>query len=143
MEHLTLQCMVATSGLRIMPSTLPSAKCLGLTGFGFILDGTQCTILNLSTSHISKNHFLINICRALIHDIGLLRLSRYISSASNFPSSVGTICLPTIPMPENEELTATGWGGTNNQLTQSPELKEVMLVLYLRGWRGLVGSKPT
>ena len=31
-------------------------------------------------------------------------------------------------MPENQRLTATGWGGTDDQTTQSPDLKEVLHV---------------
>ena len=76
-------------------------------------------------SRFSINHFLIIICRALINDIGLLRLSNYINSAADFPLSVGTICLPTMLIPENEEITANGWGGTDDQGTQSTDLKEV------------------
>ena len=63
--------------------------------------------------------------RALVNDIGLLRLETYFSSASDFPSSVGTICLATKSMPDNKRLTVTGWGGTDDQATQSPDLKDV------------------
>ena len=64
----------------------------------------------------------------MIYDIALLRLETYFSSASDFPSSVGTVCLPTMSMPKNQRLIATGWGGTDDQGisgTQSPDLKEV------------------
>ena len=62
----------------------------------------------------------------MIYDIALLRLETYFSSASDFPSSVGTVCLPTMSMPKNQRLIATGWGGTDDQTTQSPDLKEVL-----------------
>ena len=64
------------------------------------------------------------------NDIALLRLSEYIRSATDFPSSVGTICLPKKSIPENEQLMATGWGGINNQGTQAPDLKEVSHQTY-------------
>ena len=59
------------------------------------------------------------------YDIALLRMSSYFLDARYFPPSVGTICLTTRTMPQNEKLTAIGWGGTDAETTQSPNLKEV------------------
>ena len=47
---------------------------------------------------------------------------------SDWLSTVGTICLSTMSMPENEWLTATGWGGTDDLGTQSIDLKVVLHV---------------
>ena len=64
------------------------------------------------------------------NDIALLRMAQYWSDARDFPSSVGTICLTTMKMPQNERITATGWGGTDAEVTQSTELKEVLHATY-------------
>ena len=64
-------------------------------------------------------------CRTDVNDIGLLRMKTYLT---NLPSTVGTVCLPTMSMPVSEVITAIGWGGTNGQETQSSSLKEVWLV---------------
>ena len=55
-------------------------------------------------------------------------MTSYWRDAGDFPSSVGTICLPTRRMPIGERVTATGWGGTNAAETQSTELKEVHII---------------
>ena len=52
-------------------------------------------------------------------------MAQFFPDARDFPPSVGTICLATMTMPQNERLTATGWGGTDAATTQSPNLKEV------------------
>ena len=52
-------------------------------------------------------------------------MSTYFASTSEFPSSVGTICLPSETFPDSETLTALGWGGTDAAVTQSELLKEV------------------
>ena len=59
------------------------------------------------------------------NDIALLRMRTYFASTSDFPSLVGTICLPTETFPNSETLTALGWGGTDAAVTQSQLLKEV------------------
>ena len=66
------------------------------------------------------------------NDIALLRMSSYFASASDFPSSVGTICLPTVTFPNSETLTALGWGGINEEVTQSQSLKEVRELKLLK-----------
>ena len=56
-------------------------------------------------------------------------MANYWSDAGDFPSTVGTACLPTNTMPTSERLTATGWGGTNAAGSQSFNLKEVGLII--------------
>ena len=68
--------------------------------------------------HIEQPFYIKN-------DLALLRMSTYFTSTSDFPPSVGTICLPTQTFPNSETLTALGWGGTDAQTTQSELLKEV------------------
>lgn len=64
------------------------------------------------------------------NDIALLRMKDYWSDAiTDFPSSVGTACLPTQRMPIGEWVTAVGWGGTDAAQTQSTELKEAQLLI--------------
>ena len=63
----------------------------------------------------------------LRNDIALLRMSSYFASASDFPSSVGTICLPTKKFPNYETMTALGWGGTDADVSQSDLLKEASI----------------
>ena len=63
-----------------------------------------------------------NICRTDVNDIGLLRMKTY---KTTFPPSVGTICLPSMSIPDSEVITALGWGGTNSRGKQSSTLKEV------------------
>ena len=62
----------------------------------------------------------------LRNDVALLKLnSGY--GANQFPSSVGTICLPGQRFPYSEEITVLGWGGMNSNGDQSSVLKEVWL----------------
>ena len=60
------------------------------------------------------------------NDVALLKLnSGY--KADQFPkTSIGTVCLPSEPMPYSEETTVLGWGGTNANHDQSSVLKEVL-----------------
>ena len=53
-------------------------------------------------------------------------MKNYWADAGDFPSTVGTVCLPTNTIPNSERLTATGWGGTDAAVTQSINLKEVL-----------------
>ena len=66
----------------------------------------------------------------LKNDIALLRMSTYFASASDFPSSVGTICLPTEKFPNYETMTALGWGGTDADVSQSDLLKEASIHIF-------------
>ena len=63
----------------------------------------------------------------MMNDIALLRMSSFFASASDFPSSVGTICLPTEKFPNYETMTALGWGGTDADVSQSDLLKEASI----------------
>ena len=67
------------------------------------------------------------------NDIAILKLNTGYGNADGFPSSVGTVCLPSQPMPYSEVTTVLGWGGTNANHDQSPVLKEV-LFCYLLVW---------
>ena len=59
--------------------------------------------------------------KKIINDVALLKTDRFISLGG----PIGTICLATLTMPLNKEVTATGWGGTNVQHEGSDILKEV------------------
>ena len=55
---------------------------------------------------------------------------QYWGDARDFPSTVGTVCLPTRKMPLSEWSTVTGWGGTDFEASQSILLKEVFQILH-------------
>ena len=61
---------------------------------------------------------------AITNDVGLLRLESTWSSENSFPSTVGTICLASRSIP-NQQVMTMGWGGMNAAGTQSQRLKEV------------------
>ena len=62
--------------------------------------------------------------RKLVNDVALLRTKKFIA----FGGSIGAICLATSPMPVNQEVTATGWGYTNDAKEASDLLKEVSTI---------------
>ena len=79
--------------------------------------------------------FLLHVCYSIqnifraniVNDIGILRMSHYFPSERDFPPSVGTVCLTSRKMPDNEQITAMGWGNTGSG--QSARLKDVRICL--------------
>ena len=97
-----------------------SGSCLESTFDGWWIDSGYSL---RSTSQHTQGNILHerDFFSQLINDIGILRMS----TPATFTSTVRSICMTAMRMPDSEQVTATGWGGTNNQVQQSAFLKEV------------------
>ena len=69
---------------------------------------------------------------AITNDVALVRMESYWSSENDFPSTVGTICLASRSMPNNERVMTMGWGGMNAAGHQSQWLKEVKYTYIIK-----------
>ena len=88
---------------------------------------TDCYTTSFDAYWFAPNYNAANAANANgPNDVGLLRMETlYWYSETSFPSTVGTICLASRSMPNNERVITTGWGGTDGQGQQSQWLKEV------------------